>query len=78
MFGVHHKCSVKIPGNPIIRVIPKLPLLQARSFSSAPTAEATPSGRRTSKAGLDKFDLLDGERCVVVVVVGVVCVCVCV
>ena len=62
VFGVHHKCHVKIPGNPIIRVIPKLPLLQARSFPLA--AEATHGERRMSKAGLDKFDLLDGERCV--------------
>lgn len=65
MFGVHYQCSVKIPGNPIIRVIPKLPLLQVRNFPVlTPGAEDTgePRQRRASKVGAEKFDLLDGER----------------
>lgn len=66
VFGVHYQCSVKIPDNPIIRVIPKLPLLQVRSFPVLTSAATEDMGelkqRRSSKVGLEKFHLLDGER----------------
>lgn len=67
VFGVYHKCEVKISGNPIIRVISKLPQLGVRSFP-APSAEGGEAvdvgigGRRASKVGMEKFDLMDGER----------------
>ena len=28
VFGIHSKCSVKVPGNPLIRVVPPLPQLR--------------------------------------------------
>ncbi len=67
VFGVYHKCDVKISGNPIIRVVSKLPQLGVRSFPALSTEggvalEVVTGGRRASKAGLEKFDLLDGER----------------
>ena len=67
MFGVFHKCDVKISGNPIIRVISKLPQLGVRSFpvlsaEGGGAMEIGAGGRRTSKAGMEKFELMDGER----------------
>lgn len=66
VFGVHYQCSVKIPEDPIIRVIPILPLLQVRSFPVPTSAvEETNGGvkqRRPSKAGVELVELLDGER----------------
>ena len=68
VFGVHHKCDMKIAGNPIIRVISKLPQLGVRSFpvlspeGGGGAVEEGVAGRRTSKSGIEKFDLMDGER----------------
>lgn len=63
VFGVHYKCNVKIPGDPLIRVIPKLPLLQVRSFPMPMAGgEVGVGGRRLSKTSIEKFDLIDGER----------------
>lgn len=70
VFGVHHKCNMKISGNPFIRVIPQFPLLKVRSFPIQTAAASEKGegqgvgGRRVSKAGIEKFDLMDGERCV--------------
>lgn len=68
VFGVHHKCNMKISGNPFIRVIPQFPLLKVRSFPIQTALEKGEGqgvgGRRVSKAGIEKFDLMDGERCV--------------
>ena len=71
MFGVYHKCYMKIAGDPIIRVIPRLPLLKVRVFpvlgtgGSGVCEDMYVGGRRLSKACQDKFDLMDGERYVV-------------
>ena len=68
MFGVYHKCEVKISGNPIIRVVSKLPQLGVRSFpvlsaEGDGAIDVGVGGRRTSKVGLvEKLDLMDGER----------------
>lgn len=67
VFGIHHKCDVKITGNPIIQVISKLPQLGVRTFpvfsgDGGGAVETDVGGRRASRTGLDKFELLDGER----------------
>lgn len=67
VFGVHHTCDVKIPGDPIITVVPKMPRLRVRCFpvavSKEEEAEVGLGGRRLSKASMEKFDLMDGESC---------------
>lgn len=65
MFGVHYKCEVKILGDPVIRVIPKMPLMRVRCFPVAMSKEEEEEGvggRRSSKASVERFDLMDGER----------------
>ncbi len=67
VFGVYHKCEVKISGNPIIRVVSKLPQLGVRNFpvlsaEGGGTMDVGVGGRRASKVGVEKFDLMDGER----------------
>ena len=68
MFGVHHQCEVKTPGDPLIRVIPKMPLLRVKSFPAGSVGKREEDrkggagGRRLSKASVERFELMDGER----------------
>ena len=67
VFGVHYTCHVKIAGDPIIRVIPQLPLLKVRGYPCMAIPERTEdtggaSERKISKAGVEELSLLDGER----------------
>lgn len=70
MFGVHHFCHMKVQDDPLIKVIPKLPLVKVRSVLPSQPGDSGGAGegerpdpvRRISRAGQDKFDLMDGER----------------
>ena len=72
MFGVDNQCTVKIPGDPVVRVVPQLPQLRVKilpSMDSSGEAErgkgdvGTNNGlrRKMSRASIDKLELMDGE-----------------
>lgn len=75
MFGVHSKCSIKVEGNPVIKVIPMLPQLRIRILpvfhaprSSGEGAGVESSffkhgeGHRSSIGPRVELDILDGEK----------------
>ena len=76
VFGVYYCCHMKIQDDPLIKVIPKLPLLKVRSFlRSQPEGgvrggagggggdRSEGTGDPVVKEGLEIFDMMDGERC---------------
>ena len=63
---------MKIPGDPVVRVVPQLPQLRVKVLPSMDSVEAeggkgevgtTNNGlkRKMSKASIDKLELMDGE-----------------
>ena len=76
VFGVHSKCLMKIPGDPVIQVVPPLPQLRVNTFpvfkrggGSDDAKGKSPDklclnradSRRSSMGARDKFELMDGE-----------------
>lgn len=73
VFGVENQCTVKIPGDPVVRVVPQLPQLRVKVLPSMDSSgEAAEGGkgdvgtnnglrRKMSKASIDKLELMDGE-----------------
>ncbi len=66
MFGrLVHKCSVKIPGDFIVRVVPPLPevrLCVVPSSNDAPLSPARDAASyKFTRSAVTKFSLLDGE-----------------
>ena len=63
VFGVRHECKVKIPGDPIVRVVAPLPEICLRLFPALPASEECPlsPSLRVSKAYIPELELLDGE-----------------
>ena len=71
MFGVENECQVKIPGDPVVRVVPQLPQLRVKVLQSSLEScdvltrnEVEASNgikRKMSKAVNDKLELMDGE-----------------
>ena len=71
VFGVENECEVKIPGNPVVRVVPQLPQLRVKVLpSSLDTSEFLGKGeggmnngmrRKMSKASIERLELMDGE-----------------
>ena len=76
VFGVDNQCTVKIPGDPVVRVVPQLPQLRVKVLPSAESSSSGGGGaeggkgdvgtnnglrRKMSKVSLDKLELMDGE-----------------
>ena len=69
MFGVRSQVRMKIPGDPIIRVVPPLPQLRIkvlpvllnRDDGTGNFPIVRREGNRSSVGARDKFELLDGE-----------------
>ena len=71
MFGIENECQVKIPGDPVVRVVPHLPQLRIKVLpSSLDPSELLGKGdggmnnglrRKMSKASLERLELMDGE-----------------
>ena len=73
VFGVNNECKVKIPGDPVVRVVPQLPQLRVKVLPSSgldPSSELmskgelTPSNgmkRKMSRVSIDRLELMDGE-----------------
>ena len=71
VFGVDNQCTVKIPGDPVVRVVPQLPQLRVKVLPSAESSSSGGGGaeggtnnglrRKMSKASIDKLELMDGE-----------------
>ena len=86
VFGVHYECYKKVQDDPVIRVVPKLPLVKIKSVLVTTSEEEEEGGgeggkkecgvrrrsqsdavtdakkKKISQVGLNKFELLDGER----------------
>ena len=72
VFGVDNQCTVKIPGDPVVRVVPQLPQLRVKVLPSMDSGIELEGGkgdvgtnnglrRKMSRASIDKFELMDGE-----------------
>ena len=71
VFGIENECQVKIPGDPVVRVVPQLPQLRVKVLpSSLDPIELLGKGeggmnngmrRKMSRASLDRLELMDGE-----------------
>ena len=72
MFGVDNQCTVKIPGDPVVRVVPQLPQLRVKVLPSMDSSGEVVGGkgdvgtnnglrRKMSRASIDKLELMDGE-----------------
>ena len=72
VFGVDNQCMVRIPGDPVVRVVPQLPQLRVKVLPSMDSADEAERGkgdvgtnnglkRKMSRASIDKLELMDGE-----------------
>ena len=72
VFGVDNQCTVKIPGDPVVRVVPQLPQLRVKVLPSMDFSEMEGGGkgdvgtnnglkRKMSRSSIDKLELMDGE-----------------
>ena len=67
VFGVENQCQVKIPGDPVVRVVPQLPQLRVKVLSSSDSGDLKDAGtnngmrRKMSKASIETLELMDGE-----------------
>lgn len=68
LFGLRSKCLIKIPGDPIVKVVSPLPMLRVKSTRMVPLPSGCPKATPT-KGGLSVTDeknnvlqLMDGER----------------
>ena len=67
-----NQCTVKIPGDPVVRVVPQLPQLRVKVLPSIDCGIEGEGGkgdvgtnnglkRKMSRASIDKLELMDGE-----------------
>ena len=72
VFGVDNQCTVRIPGDPVVRVVPQLPQLRVKVLPSMDSTDEAERGkgdvgtnnglkRKMSRASIDKLELMDGE-----------------
>lgn len=72
VFGIENECEVKIPGDPVVRVVPQLPQLRVKVLQSDLNSNELAVGkseleasngmkRKMSRVSIDRLELMDGE-----------------